>query len=143
MIIDGARAADRTCALILRFCAAANRGDVDAMLECVTDDVVHDINQGERETGKAAFRAWIEQYRGSYHEELRDIVVMSIDDGTRASAEFTVHGSYERTAPGQPPAQGQRYVLTAGMFFAVHQGRIARVTPCYNRHDRHTQITRN
>lgn len=142
MIIDGARAADRTNALILRFCTAANRGDIDAMLDCVADDVVHDVNQGERETGKTAFRAWVEQYRRCYREELRDIVVMSIDDGTRGAAEFSVHGSYEGTAPGQPVAQGQRYVLTAGMFFAIHQGRIARVTPCYNRQERQAQIAR-
>lgn len=142
MIIDGARAADRSNALILRFCTAVSRGDFDGMLECLADDVVHDVNQGARETGKAAFRQWVEQYRRTYREELRDIVVMSVDDGTRAAAEFSVHGVYQDSVPGQPAAKGQRYVLTAGAFFAIHQGRIARVTPCYNRHERQVQIER-
>jgi steroid delta-isomerase-like uncharacterized protein len=142
VIIDGARAADRTNALVLRFCAAFSRGDVEGMLDCLADDVVHDINQGERETGKSAFRAYFSQHGRYYREELRDIVVMSVDDGTRAAAEFSVHGTYVETAPGQPEANGQRYLLTAGAFFAIHQGKIARVTPCYNRAARQAQIHR-
>jgi steroid delta-isomerase-like uncharacterized protein len=143
MIIDGARAADRTSALVLRFCAAYSRGDVDGMLDCVADDVVHDVNQGERESGKAAFRAYLQQHVRSYREEWRDVVVMSIDDGTRAAAEFSVHGVYQNAAPGLPAAQGQRYVLTAGVFFAINQGKIARITPYYNQHDRQAQIARS
>ena len=142
MIIDGSRAADRTNALVLRFCAAYSRADWDGMVDCLAVDVVHEINQGERETGKAAFHAYIEQHGRTYREELRDIVVMSIDDGTRAAAEFSVHGVYQSAAPGLPAAQGQRYVLTAGVFFAVHQGKIVRVTPYYNQHDRLAQIAR-
>lgn len=142
MIIDGARAADRTSALVLRFCAAYSRADIDGMLDCVSDDVVHDVNQGEREVGKAAFRAYLQQHARSYREEWRDVVVMSIDDGTRAAAEFSVQGTYQNAAPGLPPAQGQRYVLTAGVFFAINQGKIARVTPYYNQHDRQAQIAR-
>jgi steroid delta-isomerase-like uncharacterized protein len=143
MIIDGARAADRTNALVLRFCAAYSRGDVDGMLDCVADDVMHEVNQGERQTGKAAFRAYLQQHVRSYREEWRDIVVMSVDDGTRAAAEFSVHGTYQNAAPGLPAAQGQRYVLTAGVFFAINQGKIARITPYYNQFDRQTQIARS
>jgi len=142
MIIDGARAADRTSALVLRFCAAYSRGDVDGMLDCVADDVVHDINQGERQSGKEKFRAYLQQHVRSYREEWRDVVVMSIDDGTRAAAEFSVHGVYQNAAPGLPAAQGQRYVLTAGVFFAINQGKIARITPYYNQFDRQAQIAR-
>jgi steroid delta-isomerase-like uncharacterized protein len=142
VIIDGARAADRTNTLVLRFCAAFGRGDLEGMLDCLADDVMHDINQGERETGKAAFRAYVEKHGHYYREELRDVVVMSVDDGTRAAAEFTVHGTYRETAPGQPEARGQRYLLTAGAFFANHQGKIARLTPCYNRAARQAQIAR-
>lgn len=142
MIIDGARAADRTCALILRYFAALNRGDLDGVLDCLAADVVHDVNQGDRETGTAAFRDSISRDLRCYREEMRDIVVMCVDDGTRAAAEFTVHGVYQAAAPGLPPAQGQRYVLPAGAFFAIHQGKIARITPSYNQHERMAQIAR-
>ena len=142
MIIDGSRAADRTSALILRFYAAFNRGDVEGMLDCCGDDVVHDINQGTRETGKAAYRAYLQRLLQCYHIELRDIVVMSIDDGTRAAAEFVQHGVYQDNAPGLPAAQGQRYVLPGGGFFSVHLGKIARVAHHYNLQERASQIQR-
>ena len=143
MIIDGSRAADRTSALILRFYAAYNRGDVDAMLDCVNDDVVHDVNQGQRETGKAALRAYLQRILRCYSEEVRDIVVLCIDDGTRAAAEFVQHGVYQETEPGLPPARGQRYTLPGGGFFSVHMGKIARVAHHYNLHERASQLERS
>jgi steroid delta-isomerase-like uncharacterized protein len=143
MIIDGSRAADRTSALILRFYAAYNRRDIDGMLECVSDDVAHDVNQGRRETGKAAFRAYLERVLRCYQEEVRDVVVLSIDDGTRAAAEFVQHGVYQDTEPGLPPAHGQRYVLPGSGFFTVHLGKIARVAHHYNLHERAAQIERS
>src|SRR5689334_24228636 len=76
MIIDGSRAADRTSALILRFYSAYNRRDIDGMLDCVNDDVVHDLNQGQREVGKAALRAYLQRILRCYSEEVRDIVVL-------------------------------------------------------------------
>ncbi|HET8940757.1 MAG TPA: ketosteroid isomerase-related protein [Rudaea sp.] len=142
MIIDGARAADRTSALILRYYAALNRGDVEGMLDCVADDVIHDINQGTREHGKTAFESHVHRALRSYREELRDIVVMCIDDGTRAAAEFTIHGTYQAAPSGMPPAQGQRYCIAAGAFFVIHQGRIARLTQYHNDQERQAQISR-
>ena len=46
-------------ALVRRYYDAFNRGDREAMLSLLTDDVVHDINQGGRETGKEAFRRFL------------------------------------------------------------------------------------
>jgi steroid delta-isomerase-like uncharacterized protein len=34
--------------------------------------------------------------------------------------------------PGQPPANGQRYRFPGGAFFALKNGKIARVTNYYN-----------
>jgi len=79
-------------ALIARYYAAFNAMDIEAILACLTDDVAHDINQGERETGKDAFRAFLGRMDHAYSEQLRDIVVMTSADGTRAAAEFMVHG---------------------------------------------------
>lgn len=140
MMIDGSRAADRTNVLILRYYTAFNRGDWQGMLDCLADDVVHDINQSKREIGKPAFAKFLEHMNRSYREELRDIVTMSTDDGTRASAEFVVHGTYLTTDSGLPPATGQRYVLPAGAFFSIHMGKIARVTNYYNLQDWLAQV---
>jgi steroid delta-isomerase-like uncharacterized protein len=110
------------------------------MLSLLTDDVAHDINQGGRETGKEAFRQFLVHMDRCYREQLTDIVVMTSADGSHAAAEFTVHGTYLATDAGLPPARGQTYVLPAGTFFAIRDGRIARVTTCYNLADWSRQV---
>jgi steroid delta-isomerase-like uncharacterized protein len=140
MIIDGTRAHDRATALVLAYYAAFNRSDWDGMLALLTDDVVHDLNQGERETGREAFAAFLARMAHSYGEQLRDIVVMASQDGTRAAAEYVVHGEYRNTDEGLPHASGQRYVLPGGAFFSLHEGKIARVTNYYNLQDWIAQV---
>ncbi|HEY8011545.1 MAG TPA: ketosteroid isomerase-related protein [Rudaea sp.] len=138
--MSNSQAAERSVALIQRYYAAFNAGDWNGMLECLSDDVVHDINQGRREAGKPAFRAFLAHMERCYREQLRDIVAMASDDGVRAAAEFVVHGSYLVTDEGLPPANGQKYVLPAGAFFDVHGNRIARVTNYYNLPDWTAQV---
>jgi len=128
-------------ALIARYYAAFNAMDIEAILACLTDDVAHDINQGERETGKDAFRAFLGRMDHAYSEQLRDIVVMTSADGTRAAAEFMVHGVYKVADEGFPPAHGQSYVLPAGGFFDIKDGKIARVSVYYNLADWIAQVS--
>ncbi len=141
MIIDGTRAHDRATTLILAYYAAFNRGDWAAMLALLTDDVAHDLNQGTRETGRDAFAAFLARMDRSYREHLRDIVVMASPDGARAAAEYVVHGEYLVADDGLPPANGQKYVLSGGAFFDIHEGRIARVTNHYNLQDWIAQVS--
>ena len=118
--------------LITRYYGAFNAGDMDAMLGLLHEDVAHDINQGRREVGRHAFGRFMERMNRCYREQLSDIVVMANDEGTRAAAEFVVHGEYLAGDAGLPEAKGQRYVLRAGAFFEIREGRIARVTNYYN-----------
>jgi steroid delta-isomerase-like uncharacterized protein len=124
--------ADTTRALIERYFAAFNGRNVDGMLACVADDVIHDVNQGERRVGKERFHAFCARMSHHYRETLTDIVIMANADGTRASAEFNVKGSYLVSETGLPDARGQTYGLPGGIFFAVAEGRITRVTTYYN-----------
>lgn len=130
----------KTAALIRDYYEAFNKGDSAGMIAFLTDDVIHDVNQGERRHGKDKFRAFNARMDHHYKEELRDIVVMVSRDGTRAAAEFNVHGVYKTTDEGLPPAKGQKYALPAGTFFAVRDGKIARVTTYYNLTDWITQV---
>jgi steroid delta-isomerase-like uncharacterized protein len=118
--------------IISAYLAAFNCGDWPGMLALLTDDVVHDINQGGAEHGKPAFAGFLDRMARCYREELRDIVIMVSADGARAAAEFQVHGEYLAQDSGLPPACGQRYALPAGAFFALKDGRIRRVTMYYN-----------
>jgi steroid delta-isomerase-like uncharacterized protein len=128
-------------ATIQAYFDAFNAGDGAAMLALVTDDVEHHVNQGDVRRGRAAFAEFCAHMGVSYREELRDMVILANDDGTRAAAEFVVHGEYLQTDPGLPPARGQRYVLPAGSFFTLRDGRIARVTTCYNLADWIAQVS--
>lgn len=129
--------------LILAYYDAFNRGDREGMLAMLTDDVAHDLNQGEREVGREAFRIFLQRMDRCYSEQLSDIVVMVSADGLRAGAEYVVHGEYKVTDEGLPDAQGQRYTLPGGAFFTIHAGKIARVTNYYNLNDWIAQVGGN
>ena len=120
---------------------AFNRGDSAAMLALVTDDVRHDVNQGGVRRGKAAFAEFLAHMDRCYSERLDDIVIMTEPTGARAAASFTVHGAYKATDEGLPPATGQTYVLPAGTFFDLRDGRISRVATCYNLNDWIAQVS--
>ena len=141
MRIDGTRRQDRATELVLAYYAAFNRGDRQAMLALLADDVVHDLNQGARENGKAAFAAFMQRMDASYREQLRDIVVFATQDGDRAAAEYVVHGQYLRDDAGLPPARGQAYQLPGGAFFDIRGERIARVSNYYNLQDWIAQVS--
>ena len=130
----------QTTALIERYYAAFNAGDVEKLLACLNDDVVHDVNQGGRRHGKSAFSTFSRHMARCYAENLRDVVVMVAADGGRAAAEFVVQGRYLATDEGLPPATGQTYTLAAGSFFAIRDGLIARVTTYYNLQDWLAQV---
>jgi steroid delta-isomerase-like uncharacterized protein len=126
--------------LIQDYYAAFNAGDMDTFLNLLTDDVVHDINQGQRETGKDAFRAFMDRMNRNYKEQLVDMVIMSSSDGKRAAAEFVVLGEYLVTDEGLPEAKGQKYRLPAGAFFDIRDGKVARITNYYNLEDWIAQV---
>lgn len=121
-----------THALLKKYYAHFNAGDTDAMLGLLDEDVVHDINQGGAEIGVEAFRSFFVRMNRSYRENLQEIQLFASEDGTRAAAEFVVHGTYLATDDGLPEATGQIYVLPAGAFFSIKNGKIARVTMYYN-----------
>lgn len=121
--------------VVRAYYAAFNAADTEAFLALLTEDVVHGINQGHRETGRAAFARFMDGMGVSYDERVADLVVLTGADGTRAAAEFVVHGTYNRTAPGLPEATGQQYVLPAGAFFTLRGGQVARVDNHYNLQD--------
>lgn len=124
---------------VTAYYAAFNRGDWDGMCSFLAEDVVHDLNQGARETGRATFRAFLDRMNRSYREQLRDIVVLAGPNG-RAGAEYVVEGTYLVTDEGLPPATGQRYTLPGGAFFELRDGAITRVTNYYNLQDWLAQV---
>jgi steroid delta-isomerase-like uncharacterized protein len=130
-----------TTQLIEAYYGAFNRADFAGMLALVSDDVIHDINQGEREVGRGPFEKFLARMNQSYREQLVDLVVMTDPTQHRFAAEFTVVGTYLKADPGLPPAHGQGYRLRAGAFLEVNHGRITRVTTFYNLQDWLAQVS--
>jgi steroid delta-isomerase-like uncharacterized protein len=126
--------------LIRRYYDAFNAQDMDTFLALLCDDVVHDINQGGRETGKDAFMAFMARMNRSYREQIVDLCILTEPSGSRAATEFTVLGTYLATDEGLPAAHGQTYRLPGGAFFTLREGRIARVTNYYNLQDWLAQV---
>jgi steroid delta-isomerase-like uncharacterized protein len=125
-------AREATEKLIRDYYDAFHRKDFEGFLALLHDDVAHDINQGGRETGKEAFREFLDHMNQCYDEMLTDITVMTNEDGSRAAAEFIVHGTYLATDNGFPEARGQKYTLPAGAFFEIVDGKVARISNNYN-----------
>ncbi|MGB2064691.1 SnoaL-like domain protein [Marinomonas gallaica] len=130
-----------TVELLQKYYEAFNAQDMGTFLSLLTDDVVHDINQGDREVGKDTFAAFMDRMNQNYKETIVDIVVMSNVEGDRAAVEFTVLGEYLATDEGLPEANGQTYKLPAGAFFDIREGKVARVTNYYNLEDWIAQVS--
>ncbi|MGD9861704.1 MAG: ketosteroid isomerase-related protein [Pseudodonghicola sp.] len=119
-------------ATVKRYFDAFNAGDVPGMLDCLSDDVAHHVNEGQIRTGKEKFAEFCAHMSRCYREELTDMVIFEAEGGSRAAAEFIVNGTYLETDDGLPAARGQSYRLPGGSFFDLKDGKIARVTTYYN-----------
>ncbi len=120
---------------------AFNAKDLPAMLDCLTDDVAHHVNEGTVRRGKAAFEEFCTHMNRCYDETLTDMVIFDAADAQRAAAEYVVIGTYLATDDGLPAATGQSYRLTAGSFFDLSDGKISRVTTRYNLSDWVAQVS--
>ena len=118
--------------LIREYYKAFNAGDMTAFLGFLHEQVVHDINQGERQVGRQAFAQFMKRMNRCYKEQIVELVIMTDDDGSRACAEFVVLGEYLSTDEGLPPAKGQKYQLPGAALFDIRDSKITRVTNYYN-----------
>jgi len=118
--------------LVRQYYAYFNARNWEGMLSCLSEEVQHDANQGDTFKGLDHYRSFLQHMEECYEELLADLVYMVDESGTRVACEFTVHGVYKKTDGDLPPAIGQRYVLPAGAFLEIRDGKIRRVTTYYN-----------
>ncbi len=127
--------------VIARYFAAFNAGEVPGMLDCLSEDVAHHVNEGQVRRGKPLFEAFCQHMNRCYREELTDMVIFANEDGARAAAEYVVNGTYLVSDDGLPEAAGQTYKLRAGSFFTLEGGKISRVVTYYNLADWVRQVS--
>ncbi|MCX8509605.1 MAG: nuclear transport factor 2 family protein [Rhodobacteraceae bacterium] len=128
-------------ATIKAYYEAFNQGDLDGMLACLHAEFAHHVNEGAVRLGREAFADFCRHMSETYSEQLTDIVIFASEDGRRGAAEFVVNGTYLKTDPGLPEARGQTYILNAGGFFTLKDGKITRVTTYYNLSDWIRQVS--
>ena len=87
-------------------------GNVSGMLSCLTNDVAHQVNEGQVRKGKELSKAFRLYMNRTYREELTDMIVF--ENGDRAAAEYLVNGTYLQTDAGLAAAMGQTDRLPTG-----------------------------
>lgn len=130
-----------TIPTLQRYFDAFNRKDVDGMIDCLSAEVAHYVNEGDIRIGTDKFRAFCEHMARCYDETLTELVLFTAEDGTRGAAEYMVNGTYLETDEGLPEARRQSYRLPAGSFFSLEDGRITRVVTYYNLSDWIAQVS--
>lgn len=107
-----------------------NNQNWEGMLSLLDPAIRHEPNQGDVRIGLDKYREFLQMMDDCYQENLSDMVFLSDESGTRFACEFVVNGIYKKG--DEPPAHNQPYVLPAGAFLEVREGRITRVTTYYN-----------
>ncbi|MCC6280732.1 MAG: nuclear transport factor 2 family protein [Saprospiraceae bacterium] len=118
--------------VVKEYYACFNRKDWAGMLALLDNDIRHEVNQGDPRVGLALYEQFLQHMDESYEETLTDMVFLSEASGSRFACEFVVNGIYKKGEEGLPPAHNQTYVLPAGAFLEVKNGKITRVTTYYN-----------
>jgi steroid delta-isomerase-like uncharacterized protein len=111
---------------------AFNAKNWKGMLALLHPEVRHEANQGDVRIGLEKFTAFLQKMDEAYEETLTDMVFFSEPLGKRVAVEFVVNGIYKQAEEGLPAAHGQSYVLPAGAFLELTDGKISRVTTYYN-----------
>ncbi len=109
-----------------------NNQNWEGMLSLLSEDIRHEVNQGEPRIGLTLYREFLRHMDECYHEQLSDMVFFSEPTDKRIAVEFVVNGIYKKTDGDLIAANGQRYVLPAGAFLELKDGKISRVTTYYN-----------
>jgi steroid delta-isomerase-like uncharacterized protein len=131
----------KTEELIKTYYDRFNAQDVEGFLELLSNNVIHEVSQGDTQTDKETFRKFLHHMNNCYKERAYDLAVMVNEDGSRAAAEFMLDGTYLKQDGGLPPANGQTYTLRVGAFFEIRDGKVARIANHYNMRDWLRQIS--
>ena len=109
-----------------------NTQNWEGMLALLSSDIRHEVNQGDPRIGLDLYREFLQHMDECYEEQLTDMIFFTEPNGQHIACEFTVQGIYKKTDGDLVPAKGQRYVLPAGAFLEIAEGKITRVTTYYN-----------
>ena len=124
--------------LVAQYFSSFNHADWDGMLALMSKDVIHDLNESNRQVGLEAFTAQLNANKQSFLEVISDIET-DVPNPSRAIAAYTISGQYLATAPGMPTARGQRYRVAGKSIFDIRDGKITRIISEFDEASRRKQ----
>lgn len=119
--------------IIQKYYECFNQKSYQELLNLITPDIIHEVNQGNVQVGAELFKVFLDHMDTCYDEHLEDVTVFeTAASPQRLAAEFIVNGVYKQTDGNYPAARGQKYRLKAGAFFEIAEGKVKRVSVYYN-----------
>lgn len=118
--------------IIENYYKAFNNKNWPEFFSLLDDQVIHDVNQGDREVGITKFKAFMDRMDGAYDEQISDIVIMADPKHQRFAVEYLVKGKYLKGEAGFPAARGQTYELPGVAIFEIKNKKITRISNYYN-----------
>ena len=126
--------------IIQKYYDSFNQKNWEVFFGLLCSNVIHEVNQGKVEKGKARFQSFMDKMNQSYDEMVTDLVLFSSKQNSRVAAEFNIQGKYLKTDEGLPEANGQTYQIRVGAFFEIENQKITRVTNYYNLNEWLSQV---
>lgn len=127
--------------LVQNYYDAIAAKDLSLFLELLTDDVVHEINQGLVEKGKALFKTFMEKQFSCGDQHIQNLIVFSSPDGKYATSRFTCSGKYTKSESGYPLATGQFWEIPVVSYFEIRENQFSHVAVYYNLADWINQVS--
>lgn len=118
--------------IVQNYYKSFNSKNYTEMMNLLSENIVHEVNQGKERKGKKLFSDFLNHMDVCYDENLSDIVIYHTQDPTKIAAEFIVNGTYKKTDAGLPEAKNQKYALPAAAFFTVKNEKIEKIVTYYN-----------
>lgn len=115
--------------------------DLNGFLALLTEDVIHEINQGPIEKGKALFKTFMEKHFSHGDQAVDDLIILSSPDGKYATSRFNCSGNYTHSEEGFPPASGQFWKIPVVSYFEIRDQKISHVAVYYNLKDWIAQVS--
>lgn len=102
------------------------------MLDLLSEDIIHEVNQGKERHGKVLFSDFLQHMDRCYDEQLTDLTFYQCEDPQKFAIEFLVEGTYKKTDEGLPEAKQQKYSIPAASFITIKNCQIRKVVTYYN-----------
>lgn len=121
-----------TKAIVEKYYQNFNSKNYSDMLSSLSENIIHEVNQGKERHGKQLFSEFLKHMDVCYDEKLANITLYQTQDPSKIAAEFIVNGTYKKTDSGLPEAKNQEYSIPAAAFFTIKNDKIEKIITYYN-----------